>query len=333
MKAIVLDGINLPLTVKKVDVPVLKEGEALVKINAAALNRRDFWIQKGQYAGLRFPIILGSDGAGIVEQVGTASDENWLGKDVIVNPSLAWGDDEINPTESFSILGLPQDGTLAEYAKVPVENLYEMPDHLTYEEAAAIPLGGLTAWRALFTKGQLQAGERVLIGGVGGGVATLALQWALNSGAEVYVTSGSRKKIKRAVELGAKGGILYTEKDWSKKLKSKAGGFNVIIDSALGSGFSSYIDLAEPGARIVFFGGTADGKLPELDGRKIFWKQLSILGTKMGSPKEFRDMLNFIVRNQVKPVIDSVLPMAHAEEAIRKMDLSEQFGKIVLKVF
>lgn len=334
MKAIVLDGINLPLTIKEVDTPELKADEALIRIKAAAINRRDYWIQKGQYAGLTFPITLGSDGAGVVEQVGSASEEDWIGQEVIINPSLDWGEDEDVTDENFTILGLPQDGTFSEYVKVPLANIYRMPTHLTFEEAAAFPLGGLTAWRALFSKGKIKTGDKLLIGGIGGGVATFVLKWALHAGIEVYVTSGTQTKIDSAVELGAKGGVLYSDNDWDKKLKKKVGdGFDVIIDSALGPGFAHYVNLANPGARIVFFGGTDSGNLPELDGRKIFWKQLSIIGTKMGSPSEFQAMLSFVEKHQVKPVVDSVWPMAHAEEAMRKLNVSSQLGKIVLRGF
>lgn len=331
MKAIVLDGINLPLTIKNVSKPRLKANEVLIKIKAAALNRRDYWIQKGQYAGLKFPIILGSDGAGIVAEVGSESDQEWIGKEVIINPSINWGENESVQSSAFHILGLPQDGTFAEYVKAPLENIHIMPPHLTFEEAAALPLAGLTAWRALFSRAQVKAGERVLIAGVGGGVASFALQWAVLAGTEVYVTSGKREKIRKALEIGAKAGVLYTDKNWLDKIQPD-GGFDVIIDSAIGKGFENYIELAKPGGRIVFFGATTSGNLPELNARKIFWKQLSILGSTMGSPKDFQSMLTFVNKYRVKPVIDSIFPLAHVEEAMRKMDSSTQFGKLVLRI-
>ncbi|GAA4804228.1 zinc-binding dehydrogenase [Olivibacter ginsenosidimutans] len=331
MKAVVLDGIHLPLTIKNIEKPSLKANEALVNIKAAALNRRDYWIQKGQYAGLKFPIVLGSDGAGMVEKVGSESANGWLGREVIINPALYWGDSEIVQGADFQILGLPENGTFAEYVKVPLQNLHTIPPHLTMEEAAAIPLGGLTAWRALFSRAKLAKGDKILVAGVGGGVATFALQWAVYAGAEVYVTSSKRAKIKRALDLGAKAGVLYTDKQWAKKIKPD-GGFDVIVDSALGDGFSNYVDLAKPGGRIVFFGGTSSGELPPLNARKIFWKQLNILGSTMGSPKDFQNMLTFVNKHQVKPVIDSIYPLAHADEALSKLEQSEQFGKIVLRV-
>jgi len=329
MNAIVLKGVKRSLDWVTVPRPEPQAGEALVRIRAAALNRRDWWIQQGQYAGLRFPITPGSDGAGIVEAVGDQSDQAWIGREVIINPSLAWGEDERVQQPAFTILGLPQDGTFAEYIRIPVANLADKPAHLSFEQAAALPLAGLTAYRALFSRAGLRTGERVLVVGTGGGVATFALQFAIYAGAQVYVTSGSDAKINQAVALGAAGGVRYTDPDWSRQLQELAGGFDVIVDSALGEGFAHHLDLANPGGRIVFFGGTA-GNLPPLNARKIFWRQLSILGSTMGSPADFAAMTAFVSRYQVEPVIDSIYPMEQADAAIRKMGEATQFGKIVL---
>ncbi|SEL61564.1 alcohol dehydrogenase catalytic domain-containing protein [Parapedobacter koreensis] len=331
MKAIVLNGVKEPLVLKEVPIPKLEKGEALVRIRAAAFNRRDWWIQQGQYAGLKFPIILGSDGAGVVETVEEEADQAWVGRAVVINPSIAWGEHGSFQEKTFHILGLPQDGTFAQYVRVPVANLYEKPSHLSFEEAAALPLGGLTAYRALFTRAHLKAGDKVLVAGAGGGVATLALQLALYAGSEVYVTSSKVPKIEQAVALGARGGALYTDGNWAQQLVEKAGGFDIIIDSALGEGFAHHLDLANPGGRIVFFGGTA-GNIPELNGRKLFWKQLSLLGTTMGSPADFHDMLAFVKNHRIKPVIDSIHSVQEAQHALQKMSGSTQFGKIVLKL-
>src|SRR5690606_20060028 len=197
-KAIVLRGVHEPLVVDEMPIPEIGAEEALVRIRAAALNRRDWWIQQGKYAGLKFPIILGSDGAGVVEQVGNERDGAWVGRDVVINPALSWGSDEVAQGKSFHILGLPEDGTFAEFVRVPVANLYAKPAHLSFEEAAALPLGGLTAFRALFSRAGLKAGDKVLVVGAGGGVATFALQWAVHAGATAYVTSGSAWKIAQA---------------------------------------------------------------------------------------------------------------------------------------
>jgi zinc-binding alcohol dehydrogenase/oxidoreductase len=331
MKAAVLHAVHAPLQLSEVATPTPASGEALVKLQYAALNHRDVWIQKGQYAGLKFPIILGSDGAGTVEAVGDAAHREWLGKAVIINPSLDWGPSELAQQKSYRILGLPDDGTFAEYVKVPVENLAPKPEHLSFEAAAALPLAGLTAYRALFSRAQLSAHDKVLITGIGGGVALFALQFAVALGAEVWVTSSSDEKLARAVSLGAKGGANYSQPNWSETLQKNAGLFNVILDSAGGEGFSALINLAAPGARVVFVGATR-GAVKELALQKIFWKQLSLLGSTMGSPADFDAMLKFVAQHRLTPVIDQTFALADAEQALRYMDHAKQFGKITLKI-
>ena len=330
MKALVLEGIHEPLKIKEVLKPVLNTGEALVQIKAAAFNRRDYWISQGKYAGLKFPIILGSDGAGIVAEVFDEVDEHWLKKEVVINPGSHWG---INPNfqgPDFKILGLPDDGTFAEYVKVNTSNLYAKPAHLDFKHAAAFPLAGLTAYRALFTKAKLTPNDTVLIAGIGGGAALFALQWATHFGAKVFVTSSSDDKIRLAIELGAKGGVNYTKPDWEVKLKELVGGVDVIIDSAVGAGFAKHLTYVNAGARIVFFGATA-GDMPELSARIIFWKQLQIIGTTMGTSLEFEEMLKFISTHKIVPVIEEVFSFKDANKAISLMHHSNQFGKIVLE--
>jgi NADPH:quinone reductase-like Zn-dependent oxidoreductase len=304
-------------------------GEAVVRLRAAALNHRDVWIKLGQYAGLKFPCIPGSDGAGVVESIGTGVDAAWLGREVIICPGLDWGSRESAQGEGFSILGLPRDGTLAEKIVVPAANLAPRPAHLTWEEAAALPLAGLTAYRSLFARARLGPDDRVLITGIGGGVALFALQLAAAQGAEVFVTSGSEEKISRAVALGAAGGTNYKEAGWAAALAKAHGPFDVIVDSVGGEGFNDLIELAAPGGRIVFFGATR-GNPPGVALRKIFWRQLSLLGSTMGSPCDFAGMLEFVARHRIKPVVSEVFPLAHAAEAFALMERGGQFGKIVV---
>ncbi len=330
MKAIVLESADKPLVFKEVDKPTLQPGEALVKIKAAALNRRDYWITVGKYAGIKYPTILGSDGAGIVEEVADEADQHWIGKDIIINPGYGWGDNPNFQSNDFKILGLPADGTFAEYVKVQAVHLHPKPVHLNWEQSAAIPLAGLTTYRALFTKGKATKGDIVLITGVGGGTGAFALQLALAAGCQVFVTSGSGDKIDRARHLGAAAGVNYKSQDWAEQLEHLSGGFDVIIDSALGDGFAKLPDICNPGGRIVIFGGTA-GNIPPLNGRKIFWRQLQIIGTMMGSPDDFKAMLNLINEHKIVPVIDEVFPLPDAEQAVQKMSDSSQFGKIVLR--
>lgn len=326
MNAVVLDGINFPLQIKLVPTPTIKENEALVQVRTAAFNHRDIWIQKGQYAGLKFPVILGSDGAGIVVE---CSEKSWIGKSVILNPSLMWGENENVQDKSFRILGLPDDGTFAEFVKIPIENLFEKPEHLSWEEAAALPLAGLTAYRALFSRAKLLPKEKMLITGIGGGVAMVAMQFGLSHGAEVWVTSSSDDKIAKALKLGAKGGVNYRKENWESELRVHQ--FDVILDSAGGDDFLKLVELAAAGGRIAFVGATK-GNPPTLPMRRIFWKQLSILGSTMGSPKDFSDMIGFVNQKKLIPMVDECFPLSAAEDAFRRMDDGAQFGKIILKI-
>jgi NADPH:quinone reductase-like Zn-dependent oxidoreductase len=330
MKAVIFSGVN-QLSVGDVETRKAAPGEVRVELRAAALNHRDVWIFSGQYAGVKYPCVPGSDGAGVVTAVGEGVDPCWLGREVIINPAFDWGMSRKAQGSTFSILGLPRDGTHAEAIVVPVAQLSPRPDHLGWVESAALPLAGLTAYRALFTRAGLKAGERVLITGIGGGVALFALQFALAAGAEVWVTSGSDEKIKRAVGLGAKGGFNYTEKSWSAEALTAAGAFEVIVDSAGGAGFDALIDVAAPGGRIVFFGATR-GNPPEVALRKIFWRQLSLLGTTMGGPEDWREMIDFVNTRRITPVVSDVFPLAQAAEAFSRMERGLQFGKIVLSM-
>lgn len=330
MKAVVISGVN-ELELRDVADPVPGASEVLISLEAGALNHRDVWIKQGQYAGLKFPCIPGSDGAGRVIQVGPGVDHSWIGREVMINPSFDWGDEPQAQGSGFTILGLPRDGTLAEMIAVPVNQVAPKPAHLSWEEAAALPLAGLTAYRALFSRAQLRAGERVLISGIGGGVAVFALQMAQAAGAEAWVTSSSDEKIERARQLGAAGGFNYARTHWAKEALQTSGSFAVIVDGAGGEGFEQLVDLAAPGGRIVFYGATR-GNPPVLPMRKLFWRQISLLGTTMGSPRDWAELMPFINRYQLKPVISREFPLPRAVEAFRFMEHSGQFGKIVLNL-
>lgn len=332
MKALVLDGVGQPVQLREVPTPQPQPGEVLVRLEAAALNHRDVWIQQGLYAGLRFPIILGSDGAGTVAELGEGIDESLRDLPVIIDPSQGWGDNPRAQGRSFTILGLPHDGTFAEYVCVPAANVYPRPAHLSAEQAAALPLGGVTAYRALFTRGRLQPNERVLITGIGGGVALLALQLAVARGADVWVTSSSADKIERARQLGAKGGVSYREAGWGKALVQQAGGpFDLIVDSAAGPSVAELVEAAAPGGRVVFYGGTA-GTMTNVPPRHIFWKQLDILGSTMGTAEDFEALLDFVNATKLVPVTDEIFDLADGENALRRMAEGQQFGKLVLRI-
>jgi len=332
MHAVQITEIKKPATVTALPDPVAAPGHAVVKLRAASLNHRDLFIQQGLYPGIKLPQIPGSDGTGVVESVGSPADQAWVGREVIINPALDWGDDPRAQGAKFRILGLPDQGTFAEKISVPVANLAPKPAHLTWEQSAALPLAGLTAWRALFTRAKLVAGEKVLVTGAGGGAALYALQFAVAAGAQVWVTSSSAGKIARAQTLGAAGGVNYRDADWGKSLQAAAGGlFDVIVDSAGGDGFASLVELTRPGGRIVFFGATT-GNPKGLDLRKSFFRQINILGTTMGSPADFAGMTAFVAQHKIVPVVDRVFPLAETEAALRHMEAGAQFGKIVLSI-
>ena len=330
MRAVQLTAVN-QLKIADVPNPQPAAGEAVVTIRAASLNHRDVWIKLGQYAGLKWPCIPGSDGAGVVTSVGAGVDASWVGREVIINAGFDWGTNSDAQGAKFSILGLPRDGTLAEQVAVPVIQLAAKPEHLSWEEAAALPLGGLTAWRAVVSRAKVLPEDRVLITGIGGGVALLALRIAVTHGAEVWVTSSSDDKVARAVELGAKDGANYSNAGWAADLLKRSSGFNVVIDSAGGEGFADLIDLTLPGGRLVSYGATR-GNPTGLTLRKIFWRQLSLLGSTMGSPDEFASMSQYVTTHRLKPVVSETFAFERAAEAFDLMERGGQFGKIAVRV-
>ena len=335
MKAIVLRTLGEAENLRLEDVPdpQPEPHEAVIRLVAAALNHRDVWIRRGQYAGIKLPIILGSDGAGEVVAVGTDVDQSLIGRDVVLNPSLDWGANERVQGAEFRILGLPDNGTYAQLAKVPASNVHPKPDVLSFESAAAIPLASLTAYRALVSRAQLRPGETVLVTGIGGGVSSFALAIAKKLGARVFVTSGSDAKLERARQLGADGGVNYHSQDWAKEILALCGGEkpDVVIDSVGGETFAKAIEIVKPGGRIAIYGATT-GLPKEINLRRIFWNQINILGSTMGTAQDFEQMLGLYSDGGLEPVIDQVFPLAEAAAAHRRMEEAEQFGKIVLRI-
>ena len=224
------------------DKPTPKPGnnQVQVRLSASALNHRDQWIRMGMYPGLQSNVTLGSDGCGIVTEIGAGVDHGWKGKEVVINPNNDWGPDPMAQSLNYHILGMPKDGTFGEFLVVDEDRIHPKPGHLTSEQAAALPLGGLTAFRACFTHGQIGPGKKVLVTGIGGGVALYALQFSNAVGAEVFVSSSSDAKIQKATGLGAKAGFNYRNKDWVKEAASVSG-FDVIIDSAGGDAMNNYL--------------------------------------------------------------------------------------------
>ncbi len=330
MKGIVLDS-DQPEGIRLIELnsPVAGPKEMKVQIKAAALNHRDQWCREGKYPNLKNGTILGSDGAGIVTEVGKGVDSSWIGKEVIVNPAINWGPDQGAQGPDFRILGMPDHGTFAEYLCVAADRIHAKPEHLSMEEAAALPLAGLTAFRAVAYHGKVEPGDKVLVTGFGGGVAQFAVQFALAMQAEVYVSSSQDWKIEKALDLGAKAGFRYDDPAWVKEANDNVGGFDLIIDSAMGDTLSNLADVARPGGSIVFFGATL-GNPSQLNARKIFWNQLRIQGSTMGSDADFEGMVKFVEERKIVPLVDAVFSFANAVEAFEKMKNGSQLGKLVL---
>ena len=320
MKAIQLIDKGKDPIISDVSIPQKLEGSILVKVSHAAMNHRDLWIAKGKYAKIKYPIIPGSDLCGFVDS-----------QRVLVNPGFYWGENENIQSKNFQILGLPENGSFAEYVSVPEEYIYKVPEHLNDPEAAALPLAGITAYRSLFTKCKAVGGENLLITGIGGGVALQILQFAVAQGVHVYVSSSDDKKIEKAISLGAKSGVNYLNDNWDQELKAICGGVHMVIDSAAGESFGKLANVCLPGARICLYGGT-QGIISELSPQILYWKQLSIFGTVMGTQTEFKEMLAFVSKHKIIMVVDHVFEMEEIDEAFQRMERKEQFGKIVLRM-
>jgi zinc-binding alcohol dehydrogenase/oxidoreductase len=297
--------------------PVAGRGEVVVELKAAAINRRDLLLRNPPGPAYEFPkpIVPGSDGAGIRRDTG---------EEVVIYPGLHWGPREDAAGPEWGILGGPSNGTYAQLVTVPEENVYRKPPRLSWEGAAAFPLAALTAYRALFAVGRLRADETVLVLGAGSGVSTFAVQLAAQEGARVLVTSSSEAKIERAKELGAAGGVLYTDEGWPEAV----GPVDLVLDS-VGSTWRDSARALRPGGRLVVFGGTG-GPEVTLDVRAIYLSWKSILSTTMGSPNDFFAMLRMVNDGDWHPVIDSVRPLAEAAAAHDRMKAGEHFGKLVL---
>jgi zinc-binding alcohol dehydrogenase/oxidoreductase len=308
--------------------PVPGEGDVVVDVVAAALNRRDWWLWRD--AATAVPVTLGSDAAGRVSAVGPGVDAALIGREVVINPTLGWQRGERVPGPAFEILGSPRDGTLAERVRVPVENVAPKPARLSWEEAAALSLAGLTAWRATVTCARAAAGRRLLVTGAGSGVATFVVQIAAALGGEVWVTTSSSEKLQRLVALGARGGVLYTRPDWSEELRDAAGGgFDAAVDSWGAAGWQSILSSLDRGGLLVNFGDTG-GETATVSVSDVYWEWRSIVGTTMGSPGEYDALLEHVGSERWSPVIDDVFELDDIDAAARRLTDSDRFGNVVI---
>jgi len=313
-----------------VDEPVAADGEVVVRVVTAALNRRDWWIWRE--ASDAPPVTLGSDAAGIVTAVGAGVETVSVGDEVVINPTLGWNAGEHVPTETFEILGSPHDGTFADQVVVPAANVAPRPAGLTWDESAAVNLAGLTAWRAAITCAGAGPGRRVLVTGAGSGVATFAVQIAVAVGSEVWVTTSTEAKLKLVRELGARGGVLYSQPGWGSSLREAAGGgFDAVIDSWGADCWPEALPALRWGGVLVSFGDTG-GETSTFPVSEVYWAWRSIVGTTMGSPEEYRALLAHVSTHSWRPVIDSVHVLEDIDAAARRLVDRDRFGKVVLRV-
>ncbi|MDM0065223.1 zinc-binding dehydrogenase [Variovorax sp. J31P207] len=320
--------------------PMRGPGEVLVRLQAATLNQVDLYMRDSG-AGIthRLPQIMGLDGAGIVEEVD--ADEPLLapGQQVVLHPGIACGRCEFCQRgqgvlcTAIQYLGEHRDGTLAEYVSVPARNVFPMPAHLSHAEAAALGVNHLTAWRMLFTKAQIKPWETVLIFGIGGGVSLAALQLARLAGARVIVTSRTDAKLQRALQMGADHAIDSATRDVAKEVMALTGGrgVDVVIENVGAAVWSGAMKSLVRGGRLVTCGATS-GDQPPADLRRIFIRQLQILGSTLGDLDEFAALLSLVRRTGLRPVIDAAFPMAEAHAALDRLGAVDRFGKVAITI-
>jgi len=338
MKAVVFHehgGLDV-LRYEEVPEPAIGPDEVLLRVKATSVNHLDIWVRRG-IPGIELPHISGSDVAGVVEQVGERVAGVAVGQRVIANPNLSCGRCEycLQGEDSlcihYKILGEQVDGGYAELVKIPGKNVIPLPDHVKFEEAAAAPLVFMTAWRMLISRANLRPGEDILILGAGGGVATAAIQIAKLVGARVFATASTEEKLRKAKEIGADVVLNYREVEFDKEIRrlTDRRGVDVVFDSVgAETWLRSLRSLAKDG-RLVTCGATT-GPNPQTDIRYIFWNQLKIIGSTMGSTKELLDVLKLLWAGRLKPIIHKVMPLQEAAEAQRLLEERQVFGKIVL---
>jgi NADPH:quinone reductase-like Zn-dependent oxidoreductase len=318
------DGGPEVLVLEEAPDPEPGPGEVLVRLHASALNHLDVWIRKG-LPSVPKPRILGADGAGVVESLGDGVTGFEPGERVVLNPGIEAGGGRIH------VIGEHGDGTNAELIAVPATNVHPIPDGLSYEEAAAFPLVFETAYRMLVTRAGLREGEWVLAWGIGGGVSTAALAIAKALDARVLVTSSSETKLARARELGADATVNHATGDVKAAVQEATGGHgvDVVVESVGEATWATSLQVAAPGGRIAVCGATS-GPNPPAALHRVWWKQLTILGSTMGTGEDFAGAYELVASGRALPVVDSVLPLEEIRTAHERLEAGEQLGKIVL---
>ncbi|HEU0054401.1 MAG TPA: zinc-binding dehydrogenase [Longimicrobium sp.] len=325
------------LRIEDVPRPVPLPGEVLLEVKAAALNHLDLWVRRGIPIETTMPHIGGSDVAGVIVEVGDGVDEARAGERVVVNPSLFDGTcewcrrGEESMCVSYRILGEHTDGGFREYLAVRADRAYPIPDDLSFEEAAALPISYMTAWRALHSRARLRPGEDVLVIGASGGTALAAVQIAKLAGARVFAVTSGAENVERLRALGADFVYDRAVEDFSAAVYRDTAkrGVDVVVENVGAPTWNGSVRALARGGRLVTYGGTAGPKV-ELDVRVVFWKQIEVLGTTMASVAEFEAMLDAVFSGRLRPVVDSVMPLDDAREAHERLEAGGQFGKIVL---
>ncbi|HEX8360389.1 MAG TPA: zinc-binding dehydrogenase [Longimicrobium sp.] len=323
--------------IEEVARPVAGPGEVLVEVRAAALNHLDLWVRRGIPIETTMPHIGGSDVAGVIAEVGEGVDEGRVGQRVVVNPSLWCGRcrecarGEESMCARYRILGEHTNGGFAEFVAAAADRVYAIPDELSFETAAALPISYQTAWRALLTRARLRPSEDVLVIGASGGTAIAAVQIARLAGARVFAVTSGAENVRRLRELGASFVYDRDVEDWSKAVfrDTERRGVDVVVENVGAATWSGSVRALARGGRLVTYGATA-GPLVEIDLRVLFWKQLEIIGTTMASRGEFEDMLRAVLTGGLRPVVDSVMKLDQAREAHERLEAGGQFGKIIL---
>jgi NADPH:quinone reductase-like Zn-dependent oxidoreductase len=320
------DGGPEVLVLEEAPDPEPGPGEVLVRLRASALNHLDVWIRKG-LPSVPKPRILGADGAGVVEALGAGVSGFEPGERVVLNPGIEAGGGRIH------VIGEHGDGTNAELIAVPATNVHPIPEGLGFEEAAAFPLVFETAYRMLVTRAALREGEWVLAWGIGGGVSTAALAIAKALGARVLVTSSSDAKLERARELGADAVVNHATGDVKAAVQeaTEGRGIDVVIENVGEATWATSLQVAAPGGRITVCGATS-GPNPPAALHRIWWKQLSILGSTMGTAEDFAGAYELVASGRALPVVDSVFPLEEISAAHERLEAGEQLGKIVLTI-
>ena len=343
MKAAVIKKHGGPevVSVEDVQEPVAQDGEVVVHVRSAALNHLDIWVRNGRGSQeLTKPHILGSDASGVI--IAKGNDVNGVkeGDEVVINPGLSCGKCEFcrrgqqSECVSFGLVGMARDGTFAEKVAVPIHNIWSKPAHLDFDEAAALPLAYVTAWRMLMTRAKPKPSDTILIHGIGGGVASACLIFAKIMNVEVIATSSSHEKLEKAKKLGLDYGINYrTTPDVAEVVNelTSGRGVDIVVDAVGAATWETDLKVARRGGKIVLCGVTT-GTLAQTNMQRIYWNQLTVLGSTMGSDEDFRQMLRTVNQTKLKPVVDSIHPFKDIGKAMTRMEHGEQFGKIVLNI-